>query len=461
MAGIGFVLQKVLKEGGFLSFVKVALAGTIIVAGPWLLSIIGIFVINSLAYSAIAESPNLFMAVIIYSYAFSLFLFGGFHYVFTRRVADLIYDDLKREAGSSLVLFSFIISFCAIIIAAIVFFNIDLRVVSSPVIFKIAAILLFVIINLIWLLMIFISLLKKYILIFLVYMLGMAGSFAGVVLLGKIYATGGAMLGFTLGQLIIVVFLYILAFLEYKPGKFDLKNFFIYFKKFRYLLFSGIFYYWGMWIDKLVFWFARGTRVENTFFKVFDLYDIPVYLSNLTIIPGLVFFMIVSETNFYNSLMDFLHSIHSSIYKYIQEKKYILISSMKKGLREQSFFQGVVTLVLILIAQDISKSLFGNSINLTIFRITLVAVFFHLLFLTLTIYLFYIQMFKKTFITTLCYFLINLGGSIIILISGNINLLGLSYLLAGLVASLVSCFFLIPALKRYDRILYIQAAKGE
>ena len=75
MAGIGFELQRVLKRGGIGSFVKVALSGIMIVAGPWLLSIIGIFLIGRFAGVALREGRSLFMSVVIYSYAFSLFFF--------------------------------------------------------------------------------------------------------------------------------------------------------------------------------------------------------------------------------------------------------------------------------------------------------------------------------------------------------------------------------------------------
>ena len=97
MAGIGFELQRVLRKGGIGSFVKVALSGIMIVAGPWLLSIVGIFLIGRFADFTLQEGRGLFMGVIIYSYAFSLFIFGGSHYIFTRLLSDLIYLEKNRQ----------------------------------------------------------------------------------------------------------------------------------------------------------------------------------------------------------------------------------------------------------------------------------------------------------------------------------------------------------------------------
>jgi uncharacterized membrane protein len=461
MAGIGFVLQKVLKEGGMTSLIKVALAGAVIVAGPWILSIIGIFFIGRFASHAIVESRGLFMAIIIYSYAFSLFLFGGIHYIFTRHISDLIYEKKNREAGAALLIYSVLASVCAALIASVTLSFVNLGHIRFHLLFKAASILLFVSINLIWLLMIFISLIKKYILIFLIYLSGMIFSFVGVNILGKHFSAGGAMLGFASGQFLIALLLYILSLIHFKPGNFIKVHIIHYFKQYKFLFFSGLFYYWGMWIDKIVFWFLSGTRVGNTFFRLFDFYDLPVYLANLTMIPGLVYFVVISETDFFFHLTSFLKTLHYSIYNKIQQKKKNVIRSMKNGLFEQALFQAIFTVVIILLAHDISKYLLNGVVDTTIFRITLGAVFFHLLFLTISIFLYYIQLYRYAFISSLCFFLVNMAGSIATAVSHTSAYFGLSYLFAGLTGSVVGGLFLLPAIYSFDRRIFLRAASGK
>ena len=63
MAGIGFVLQRVIKRGGLAGFFRVALAGTVIVAGPWLLSIIGIILVSKIVSAFFGFPIISFMAV--------------------------------------------------------------------------------------------------------------------------------------------------------------------------------------------------------------------------------------------------------------------------------------------------------------------------------------------------------------------------------------------------------------
>ena len=452
MAGIGFELQRVLRKGGIGSFVKVALSGIMIVAGPWLLSIVGIFLIGRFADFTLQEGRGLFMGVIIYSYAFSLFIFGGSHYIFTRLLSDLIYLEKNRQAASLLVFFSLFVMILAAGISIVGMSRITLPGISHPLLFKTFAVAFFVIINLAWLLMIFISLLKKYVAIFLVFLGGMTLSLIGVLILGRIMALGGAMLGFTAGQGFIVILLLIMSFQEYRPGKAKetIKDLVAYFPKYRFLFLSGLFYYWGIWIDKMVFWATVGQPVPGTFFRLFDTYDIPVYLANLTMIPGLVYFIVVLETGFYTYLKDFLQSLSQGILGDIRTRKQLLLTKLKQGLREQSLFQGVITAAFLILAPSLGR-LFGG-IDVTLLRITMLAVFFQLLFLTEMTFLFYFELYLPSFIAALTYFAVNLAGSLTTVLTGT-GFFGLSYLGAGIAASLICALFLFKAVRKADRLI--------
>ncbi len=455
MAGIGFELQRVLRKGGMTSFLQVALSGVIIVAGPWLLSIIGIFLISRFAGFALKEGAGLFMGVIIYSYAFSLFIFGGTHYVFTRFISDLIYMEKKKEAAAALILASIIMILLSGLIGFTGVLNIGAPELSHPFLFKISSLAFFVIINVLWLLMIFISLLKRFKSIFVVFLSGMTISVIGLSLLGRALALGGAMLGFALGQLFTVILLFILSFRDYPPGNpfKPAKELFKYFSRYRYLFLSGLFYYWGIWIDKIVYWLTVGEKVPGSFIRLFELYDIPVYLANLTMIPGLIYFVVVAETDFYIYLKAFLNSIGRDIYKTIQERKYKLIARMKQGVREQSIFQGVMTVVFLISAPVISESLFGGTLDAHILRLTLVAVFFQLLFLTLMTLLFYFELYRYTALSAFIYFLVNLSGSLLTLLAPGQAFFGVSYVAAGVIASFTAGAFLFSASKSFDRLI--------
>ena len=445
-----------LRGGGIGSFCKVALAGIVIVAGPWLLAIIAIFTIGRIAGSILAENQALFMSIIIYTYASSLFLFGGPHYIFTRFLSDLIYEEKEGEAGASLVIFCLVIFVTASAIAIPVLAGIGAKGLSHPQLFKFSAWLFYVNVNILWVLMIFISLLKRFMAIFVAYLVGMLVSVVGLKLVGSFFGLGGAMLGFAAGQVLTTAILSIMALKEYFPKNIlaTVKAFIAHVPRSKYLFLAGLFYHWGIWIDKFVFWFWAGDRVPGTLFRLFPAYDIPVYLSNLSMIPGLIYFVVVCETDFYMELKRFLNGLAGEIYSTIQKNKYALIHQMKKGLVEQGVFQGLLTLVLVLLAPVIIDSLLSSSIDPLVLRMVLLAVLCHFSYLTLMTFLFYLQLYKEAAFSSLCFFLINTLASLGTTVLGNPRLCGVSYLAAGAAASVLALIFIFSKVRDIDRRIF-------
>jgi uncharacterized membrane protein len=155
MAGIGFELKRVVEQGGVGSFLKAALSGTMIVAGPWLISILSITIIQRLVWFLPPVDHQVFIAVIVYSYALSLILFGGIHYIFTRLLADLIYKKKDRAAGSMLVYFLLLTALAAGIIGGILGFFAGRHMVQQYFLI-ISVAVFFISVNLIWFSMMFI-----------------------------------------------------------------------------------------------------------------------------------------------------------------------------------------------------------------------------------------------------------------------------------------------------------------
>lgn len=455
MAGIGFELQRVLRKGGLGSLIQVAFAGIMIVAGPWLLSIGGIFFISEFAASALLEGRGLFISVVVYCYAFSLLLFGGFHYLFTRIVADQIYEEKRREAGASLLSFSVGVILVSALVAGIALSQVNVAFLTYPELFRSSSVALFAVINLLWVMMIFVSLLKNFAGIIISYFAGMAISVVLAIILGGARGLGGAMLGFVVGQLAAALFLAFLLLKEYRPAGFARlpRLFVVYFRRYRYLFLSGMLYFWGIWVDKIVFWIGLGSSPSGSFLRLYDAYDVPVYLASLTMIPGLIYFVVVLETDFYLLLMDFLKSLQSRRLTQIQERKYTLRKNMNTGLREQSLFQGMITLGLVLIAAKLLPMVGVSASSAGVFRILLVAVFFHFLLLTLMTFLLYMELFRQAFVASALFFLVNLAGSLLTVEFHLTAYDGMSYLLSAALASAVAYLFLDRGARRLDRAI--------
>jgi uncharacterized membrane protein len=484
MAGIGFELQRVLRKGGMGSLVSVALSGIMIVAGPWLLSVVGIFLIGRFASFALREGQGLFMGVIIYSYAFSLSIFGGLHYSFTRRIADLVYLERRREALRTLLAACGTLFLLSGAIGAGASFGITTQGLSRPLLFKSFGVLFFATINVVWLTMIFASLLKRYTAIFLVFLGGMTLSVVGVLFAGRLLGLGGAMLGFAAGQLFTAAALLGLTLAEYRPAadratggnakagdsgtdadrgkpaqpppprpESALAGLIAYLGRYRDLFLTGLLYTLGIWIDKFVFWIAFGQPVPGGFMRLFDRYDLAVYFANLTLIPGLVYFVVVLETGFYTSLAEFLRSLQHGTYQSIQSRKYAMVRQLRTGLREQVMFQGVATAAFLILAPSVVALFFPGLVEAAVLRVTLLAVFFQLLFLVVMTILFYFEQYRQAFLSALVFCGLNLVVALATVATPRLPF-GASYLAAGVAASVMGSVFLSRTVRKADRLLF-------
>lgn len=436
MAGIGFELRKVISRGGISTFLGAAFSGVMIVAGPWLFSIVGISFIQRFVQPLGAVTAQRFLGVVIYSYAWSLVIFGGIHFLYTRMVADLLYEKKESRAAGTLVFFLVPIAALSAILAA-AFGGIIGDAGPHKLLLRVAAVLLFTCVNCIWLLMIFISLLRWYLRILAVYLGGMALSVVLVRVLSEPLGIAGAVLGFAGGHVAIAALLLVLGVSAHRPrhimqNRAALKR---YIRNFPRLFACGFIYYWGIWVDKIVYWFTAGAAVPGSRLMLFPEYDVAVYIANLTMIPGLVYFIVAAETTFYVRLRKFLVSLSTATFAQIQRRKSMLIGTLNDGIARQSTFQGVFTAVLTVVAPAITTLRTLSATTPQTMRITLIAVFFHLLFLTLVNYQFYLEFYTHALLTCAIFCATNtlvsiLAGTGIITVPA-----GLSYLAGGVAAS--------------------------
>jgi polysaccharide biosynthesis protein PelG len=459
MAGIGFELRKVIGRGSMGSFIKAAVSGTMLVAGPWLISIVSITLMQQFMGVLLGEIPKIFMGVVVYCYAFSLVLSGGFHFIFTRVIADLLYTKKENESTGFMLVFLIPTTLLSAGLAAAFVPGITLTIEHLEL-FKISTIVLFTSINLIWVLMIFSSLLRWYMRVLVIYVLGMVCAIVGVYYFGLRYSVAGILLGFAIGHVIIALMLLVLSVSEYPPEKYfaHALSFFTYLKKYFYLFLTGMFYNFAIWIDKMVFWFHTGEQIPGSFIRLFEQYDIAVYLANLTMIPGLVYFTIVTETGFYIALRKFLISLGSARFADIQKRKYSMIEELNTGIKDQSFFQGAITIFLVILAPFIARFMLPAESSSTILQFTLGGVFFHLLFLTLINFLFYIELYHYSFLTTFVFFILNGTGSFFMARSGYLFIPGLSYMLSALISAFMAMVLLIGSIRQIDRLILVRSS---
>jgi uncharacterized membrane protein len=322
--------------------------------------------------------------------------------------------------------------------------------------FRFAAVLLFMSVNLLWFVMLFISVLTWFLKIICSFAAGMGAGLLLIYLASARFGAAGALLGFAVGHFLIDSLLILLALRAFKPerGKAVGPVFRRYIKDFRFLFLTGYGYYLGLWIDKALYWLLRGTPVRGTLLPVYDPYDISIYFANLTMIPGLVFFIIASETTFSVLLKRFLMSLTAERYTDIVKRKYRLLREALRDLAEQSSFQGIVSLSIVIAIPALNDRFFSGAMDEAILAVSLSGVFFHLFFLTLLNYLFYMERYRRAF--TVVSLFLGVNGIVSGLSAAGILPIpaGTGYLCAGVVASAIGYWLFRKSMRQLDRFIY-------
>jgi uncharacterized membrane protein len=454
MAGIGFELRKVASLGNARGVFQASLSGIMIVAGPWLISILTILLFQQPVMGIPLEFRELFVASTVYTYSLSLILNGGFHYIFTRILSDYLY---RNEPGKA---FAYTLNYMVksnLFLIPLAFFLSALFLSGVSTLHKAGFILLFVVINHIWILMLTASAMKRFNQLLFGFILGMSGSLLLMKAAMELIGSEALLLAYALGQVILftIVFIYLKQDMGWE--KVTAKGeFYRYMKRYKYLFATGFLYYGALWIDKMIYWYAKGDVIGNSIMRLYPSYDIIVYLTNLMMIPGLVFFVIYSETEFYMTLKKFLNSLSRKPYHEIQAFRSVLVSTNKHILREQFGFQAVFTLLFLVISVNHPQL----SLQMRIIIPTALGILMLGLFICMINFLFYIEQYKYVLISTALFFSCN-SALAWIGKEGHLITPGMSSLAGVFAGTICAGAFLHYSLKNLDRIMFTAITKGQ
>ena len=409
MAGIGFDLRKIFYTDNKIEKVKVSIQSLFVTSGPWIISIFTVATLKIINETVMNKSDfNVFVSVIIYSFVFSLIFSSPVTNLVTRCSSDIIYLEKYDEILSiffSGFLIVGIISFLSAFLY--IFYFTPLKNHS----FRISY--LFTSLNILWFIMVFVSMLKDPKRVTTAFLAGMII----IVLLTWLYAKGNlikSLYSFTIG---ICVTLYYLSALLLKQFDFNKKLSFKWLFEFKYypLVISGLFLYLGMWSDKIIYWFFSNKSVELTKgFYFFPVYDFAIFLSYLTIIPTTAFFVIFIETTFYETQRGYLTLLEKNgTLDDIKEKEEQLIVDFYKSIINLIYFQSFISILFIFLIPIILDHFNIVVESVPVLRIAVLAASLQIVLNIIIIFLYYFDYQKETLFIAVCLFVTNTSLSFI------------------------------------------------
>ncbi|MGB9731589.1 MULTISPECIES: exopolysaccharide Pel transporter PelG [Calditerrivibrio] len=445
MAGIGFELRKILKEDSLISIFKVYGYSAVLSAGSWIISILSIIVIGIVNIKLTNNYKTIiqFQVVITYLIAFSLIYSGFFQLSFTRYISDKLFEkDYYRILPNYLGVLS-------ITIVLGLIFTVTLSVYLFPEVsnlFRVTFVSSFIVLSCIWISNSLLLGLKEYKKITFYFFLGYL-----IILILSIFTREigleGYIASFFIGNSFIFFAMFSLILKNYKSNRFLEFDFITNKKHIFYwsIAFSGLFYNLAIWADKFVFWFNKETS-NNVIglLRASVLYDLPIFLAYLSIIPGTAIFFYRLEADFaekYDILFDAIRTdgTYEQIIKYKDEINEVI----KMAIKETIIVQGIFNILLYIFSDKIFGFLNLPITYTPLFFIDLVAVQLQLCLMVVLSILYYMNRRKESLWVTIIFLLTN-----IILSQLSIKM-GFMYYGYGFgLSSLISFTFSLILLKR-------------
>ncbi|MCF3651882.1 exopolysaccharide Pel transporter PelG [Synoicihabitans lomoniglobus] len=414
MAGIGFRLIRLLDKQSYTGAMQAYGYAALVGSGPWVLSMmtLGLLGVALRATQAEAELDQFFVAV-THVFAFTLIATGPLQMILSRYAADRAFAREESRVFPSYLGALIVVMGGGGIIGAGFF----LGGVPGPLLFRYAAMALVMVVSAIWISTVYISAVKDYGAVVRCFAIGYAVSFGGVWLGGRGFGLSGMMIGFLLGQIVLLMTLFRVIFSEFGARAGPSFEFWGYFMKHRILALCGLVYNLGIWIDKPLHWWLStdGAQVAGLMWAA-PLYDEAVYLSFLSVAPGMAVFLLSVETSFALHYERFFRQVTGkATLSELRASKHAMIGALQDGLTKMLKFQGGVTLLLVLSAEPLLAGLGLGAVQTHIFQMTLVGVFLLVVLLALLTVLFYLDRLKEALVACSLLAVCNAWGTVLAL----------------------------------------------
>ena len=409
MAGIGFELRKLLDKAHLTGVLQAYMYAAVIGSGPWVLSIVGILIVGTLSTAAGLAGAMLtqFQVSVTYLIAVSLILTGPVQLSFTRFISDELYrertDSVLPNLNGMLLLVAAVSGVIGVVVMLLWFGSTGLG-------YRLMMLGAFVLLCEIWVATLLLSGLRQYREIVLLYALGY-GIVIGAALLLRPLGMEGLLLGFVLGHLVLFIGMLLLVVRGYPSTRFIAFDFLRPGAMLGTLMLSGLLYNLAVWADKFLFWMSEDTgQAVIGPLRASPVYDLPLFLAYLSIIPGMAVFLTRMETDFVDYYTRFYDKVRSGgTLDELEDLRDEMVLVVKQGLGEIVKIQSIAVLAVFALSPGILRAVGISELNLPLFHVHVIAAGLQVVLLGLLNVFFYLDKQRIVVFLTAVFAVANLG----------------------------------------------------
>ncbi|VVE10441.1 exopolysaccharide Pel transporter PelG [Pandoraea anhela] len=391
MAGIGFELRRLLRSDTLSgTFAAYSYAG-VISAGPLVLSMVGVVLVGLMSLAHVHPSSVLtqFQVSVTYLIASSVIATGLIQLAFMRYLSDRLFAG---EAQAVMPSFNAVTLVTTVVLGGVGLALSQTVFADQPLAYRWLMWIGFVLLGNLWIVVLFLTSVKQYRVILGVFCAGYSLTVICAVLLGRFGLTG-LLAGFVIGHTALLLGFTVVVARNYRTSTWLSWAVFVP-RNLRFSLVGvGVCFGLGVWIDKLMFWLwpATGVSVIGPL-RAAPLYDLPVFLSYLCVIPGMAVFLLRIETDFAEAYTGFFDAVRrGGTLRQISASRVLMVRAVRIGLFEILKVQAGVTLLVFAFGDDLLRRVGVPVEGQSLLRIDVISAGLQVLLLGVLNVLFYLD----------------------------------------------------------------------
>ena len=447
MAGIGFELNRLFNRKSIVSYIGAYTAAAMVFTGPMLLGVVLLFFVRivSAMSGATLHEQDIIVVMITYALIASMFLSNFFSTTITRYVSDLLYTEKPKQVMPSL---HGVIA--AQITVGALFYGPFMVFSGAGPVYAALGFILFCELVVVWTLISYISAVKDYVRIILVFALGVASAIVmGLILvfLTNLNTIAAMLCSVYLGYGVMVLGYYDSLkryFPESEGGAFRfVKQFFLS----PQLSLIGICLSIGMFSHFVVVWLSPFGKPIIGLLRSAPLYDVPALFAFLSTLVTTINFSTTTEVSFYPAYKNYygLLNTNGSLQK-IELAEREMLTIIKRELVYLIFKQFIVTLIVSTIGSAILTEANFAGFNATtrgLFRVLCVGYGIYASANGVLLILFYFANYRDALISTVLFAAGTIGCALYFAFTNaDIYLYGFSIMGGGMLMYISAVFFL-------------------
>jgi uncharacterized membrane protein len=442
MAGIGFELRKLLKKRSYAGLLQAYAYSGVISSGPWVLSIVGILLIGLLSLGVVVPQVGIaqFQITVTYLFVGSLIVTGVVQLSFTRFVADRIF---AKDEAAILPNFNGLM-FVALNVALLGTLPVVLFLFpAQTVLYRLLFAMGMAIMSAIWVATVFLTGMKHYRAILLIFLLGYGATLALALLFSRVLGMEGLLLGFVGGHFLLLGGMVWLIYANYRSDRFIAFDIWRPGAMYRSLMVTGFLFNLGVWADKLMFWYYPATSQPVIGpLRMSVIYDFPIFLSYLSVIPGMAVFLMRIETDFVEYYAKFYDAVREgATLDYIERMRNHMVYYVQRGLFDIAKIQSIAVLIVFVLGEALLETLGISTLYLPLLFVDVVGAALQVVMLGVLNVLFYLDQRRSVVALTAILLVSNLAFTAISLHLGA-AWFGYGFALAMLVSVLAGIWVL-------------------